>query len=186
MERQMDRGMDERMDGRMNDVCKCLVSPLQLNITHRRMTITKISPRPQNPAASAHLPGLVSPPVMLRYIYFYLLLATTQSNGCTQCRMLRVLSAVTMETLRHPSLLCLQVLTVASSGPADPEILPPGGADWSGEATEAVRSQRDGATPGSAAPGRLTSVWRGHGLVTETMPKVVFQLIFDTIVCLMM
>lgn len=48
------------------------------------------------------------------------------------------LSAVTMETPRHPSLLCLQVLTVASSGPADPEILPPGGAGWSGEATEAV------------------------------------------------
>lgn len=73
--------------------------------------------------------------------------------------MSRVLSAVTMGTRRHPSLPCLQVLTVASSGPADPEILPPSGADWSDEAAKAV--QRDGATPGSAAPGRLTSVWKG-------------------------
>lgn len=32
----------------------------------------------------------------------------------------------------------LQVLTVAFSGPADPEILPPSGAEWSDEATEAV------------------------------------------------
>lgn len=99
--------------------------------------------------------------------------------------MLRVLPAVTMETRHHSSLLCLQVLTVASSGPADPEILPPSGADWSDEATEAVRLQRDSATMGSAAPGRLTSLWRGRGLVTETMPKVVFKMIFDTIVCLM-
>lgn len=143
----MDRCMDERMDGWMNDVCKCLVSPLQLNFTHRRTTITKISPpRSQNPAASAHLPGLVSPPCYFRHlphlvifiIMFKDLKATTQSNVRTQCRMLRVLSAVTMETPRHPSLLCLQVLTVASSGRADPEILPPGGVDWSDEATEAV------------------------------------------------
>lgn len=71
------------------------VSPLQLNVTHRRTTITKISPpRSQNPPASARLPALVSPPVVLRPRYFRHLphlvtfiitfkdsKATTRSNG---------------------------------------------------------------------------------------------------------
>lgn len=76
---------------------KRLVSPLQLNFTHRWTTITKISPpRSQNPAASAHLLGLVSPPVMLCHVILdtflvslclllclKILKTTAQSNVCT-------------------------------------------------------------------------------------------------------